>query len=144
MINNNTDDFGCLQNSLFIVSCPHYFENILKLRTNHFLTAGGFMELKKSCYYSNYYTYYVKTGLSDIALSPDWKWTFQSYLYILLPTPSNRRGQLTRVPTWQCPHKRTLLTHLLCVFPSKSIALLCHQPALSAVTFWAALSNGIS
>lgn len=115
MINNSADDFGCLQNSLFIASCPHYFENILKLRTNRFSTAGGFMELKRSCYYSNYYTYYVKTGLSNIALSPDRKCPFRSYFCILLLTLINRRGQLTRVPVRQCPHKRTLLTHFLCV-----------------------------
>lgn len=71
MINNNTDAFGCLQNSLFIVSCPHYFENIPKLRTNLFLTARCFTELTKSCYYSNYRIYYVKTCLSNIALNPE-------------------------------------------------------------------------
>lgn len=73
MINNNTDDFGCLQKSLFIVSCPHYFENIPKLRTNLFSAAGHFKELTMSyySYYSNYDIYYVTTYLDKIAQNPE-------------------------------------------------------------------------
>lgn len=146
MINNNTDDFGCLQNTLFIVSCPHYFENIPKLRTNLFLTARCFMELTKSCYsyYSNHYVYYVKRRLSNIVLNPEENVHFKNYLCILLLTPSNTRPRLMRAPTCQCPHKCTLLRRLLCIFPSKPIARLCHQPEVSAAIFWVALSNGIS
>lgn len=146
MINNNTDDFGCFQNSLFIVSCPHYFENILKLRTNLFSAARCFKELTISYYFSLFKLLHVLCdNIPGQNCTESWENVpFKNYLCILLLTPSNTGPQLTKVSTWQCPHKCTLLRCLLCVFPCEPIALLRHQADVSAVTFWVALSNGIS
>lgn len=144
MINNNTDDFGCLQNSLFIVSCPHYFENIPKLRTNLLSAGGCFKELTMSYYYSKNYMYYVTTYLDKIAQNPE-KMYISKIIFAFCCWLQVTQDHSWRKPsTWQCPHKHALLRGLLCVFPCEPIALLCHQADVSAVTFRVALSNGIS
>lgn len=144
MINNNTDDFGCLQNSLFIVSCPHYFENIPKLRTNLFSAAGCFKELTTSYYYSNNYMYYVTTYLDKIAQNPEKMYISKIIFAFCCWLQVTQDHSWQKPSMWQCPHKRALLRGLLCVSPCEPIALLCHQADVSAVTFRGALSNGIS
>lgn len=145
MINNNTDDFGCLQNSLFS-QLPTLFWKYPEAQDKPFFDSWMLYGVNKESLFLLFKLLHILCEKTPGQYCTE-SWEnvyFKNDPCALLLTPSNTRPRLTTVPTWQRPHQRTLLRHLLCVFPSKPIARLCHQPEVSAVTFWVALSNGIS